>query len=74
MTYLVEINGGMLGVSQLRIVDDKFIERRQWRKIATKGGKEVLIDEHGYVEAIVVDTVLDVTVKLTEETRGINYL
>jgi len=67
----------MLGVSQLRVVDDTFIERRQWRKIATKGGKEVLIDEHGYVEAIVVDTVIQVdavTLKLTEETRGINYL
>jgi len=74
MTYLAELNGGMLGVSQLRVIDDKFIERRQWRKITTKGGKEVLIDESGFVEAIIVDIVVDTEVKLVEETRGINYL
>ena len=77
MTYLIEISGGgsMFGgmPPQMRVMDDKYIERMRWTKIRTKSGKEVLIDDEGSVEAIIVDEIPAVEAAAIRRTEG-SYL
>lgn len=56
--YVIEVSS-TFGATALRVVDDKYIEQRGWQKVKTQSDRLLLIDDHGNVEAMIIDGVDD---------------
>lgn len=64
--YVIEVPGPF-GSTTLRVVDEKWFDRWNWRVVTTAMKKRLAINEHGMVEAVVVDDVPD-NLQLKEES------
>jgi len=55
----------------MRVIDDKFIERRKWTLLTGKvTGRQVLIDDKGLVEGLVLEQIVDSEPGLKIEDTG----
>jgi hypothetical protein len=57
MTYVIEQQSPM--GSFMRLVNERYMEIRKLKLVSTKSGRELLVDEYGAIEGMVVDYIVD---------------